>query len=166
MNKKGFTLIELLITVAIIGILATVATTAYIGTIKKSARSEAYTNLQSLRLLEEQVFSENALYFPDPLRGHANPTTGAANIRAIMPGFQPGGNPAALPDFGLSYTYGITQNVQLTNITGNTVAVPPTTAAQTPCFVATATGVPGTRVCPNAANCDLFAIDCNNNRNF
>jgi len=169
MNNRGFTLIELLITIAIIGILSAVAVTGYIGAVKKAARSEAYANLQSLRLLEEQVFAENAVYFPDPTapRSHANPTTGAANIRAIMPGFQPGGNPAALPDFGLSYTYGITQNFQLTNITGNTTATPPTTAASVnACFVATATGVPGTRVCPDAANCDMFALDCNNNRNF
>ncbi|MBE0428206.1 MAG: hypothetical protein IBX72_16420 [Nitrospirae bacterium] len=35
------------------------------------------------------------------------------------------------------------------------------TVAQTPCFIATATGVAGTRVAG-----DVFAIDCNNNRNF
>ena len=57
--------------------------------------------------------------------------------------------------------------MQLTGAGGNTVANAPVTAASaTPCFVATATGIGGTRVCSNAANCDMFAIDCNNSRNF
>lgn len=62
MDKRGFTLIELLVVIAIIGILAGIATTAYIGSAKKAARSEASANLQSLRLLEEQFFAENARY--------------------------------------------------------------------------------------------------------
>ena len=64
MNKRGFTLIELLIVIAIIGILATTSITAYIGVTKKAARSEAYSNLGSIRLLEEQFFAENACYQP------------------------------------------------------------------------------------------------------
>jgi prepilin-type N-terminal cleavage/methylation domain-containing protein len=156
MCKRGFTLIELLVVIAVVGILATIAVTSYVGVQKKAARSEAYSNLESLRLLEEQVFAENAVYFPDPARGHANPTVGAANIQAIMPGFRPGGNPTAPPDFGLSFIYQIQQNVQITAI--NPLA---TEASPNPCFVATATGVAGTRVAG-----DVFAIDCNNNRNF
>ncbi len=168
MNKRGFTLIELLIVIGIIGILAAAAATSYVGSIKKAARSEAYSNLQSLRLLEEQVMAENAVYFPDPGRGHVNPTVGASNIQAIIPGFQPGGNPAAIPDFGLSYTYNVMQGpVRITNTVGNSTASPPGFGASiTPCFVAWAQGVAGTRVCPNAANCDFFAIDCFNTRNF
>ena len=51
---------------------------------------------------------------------------------------------------------------------GNTVANAPTTGARGAlnCFVARATGIDGTRICSGAANCDLFAIDCNNRRNF
>ncbi len=158
-------MIELLIAVAVVGILAGMAGVAYIGTVRKAARAEAYANLQSIRLLEEQVFSENALYFPDPTppRSHANPLIGASSIQAVMPGFQPGGNPAAVPDFGLNYSYSIRQNFQITNTIGNTVATPPTTASSlpNPCYVATASGIAGTRV-----ENDLFAVDCNNNRNF
>ncbi len=145
MNKQGFTLIELLIVIAIIGILAGVAITSYIGTMLKADRSEAYTNLNSLRLLEEQFFAENADY-----------TASAADVAAIqtvLPGFQPG--------IGLAFTYAITQNVALST----PVAVPyaGATVAQDPCFVAIATAVAGTR--PGNQG-DIFVIDCNNNKNF
>ena len=143
MKNKGFTLIELLIVIAIIGILAAIAIPAYVGQQKRAARTEAYSNLQNLRLLEEQFFAENGAY-----------TASAANvaaIQALLPGFRPG--------TGLSFDYAITQNVALTP----PVAVPygGATVAQTPCFIATAAGVAGSRVAG-----DVFAIDCNNNRNF
>ncbi len=151
MNKRGFTLIELLIVVAIMAILGAVATTAYIGVTKKAARSEAYSNLESLRLLQEQFFAENAEY--------AGPADGVVNIQAVgvLPGFRPG--------TGLSFNYAITNanGVGLPNpvpipYNGSTAALVPAT---TPCFIATATGIPGSRVAG-----DVFAIDCNNNRNF
>ena len=142
-KNRGFTLIELLIVIAIIGILAAIAIPAYIGQQKRAARTEAYSNLQNLRLLEEQYFAENGAY-----------TASAANVAAIqvlLPGFRPG--------TGLSFDYAITQNVALTP----PVAVPygGATVAQTPCFIATAAGVASTRV-----DVDVFAVDCNNNRNF
>ncbi len=142
-KNRGFTLIELIIVIAIIGILAAIAIPAYIGQQKGAARTEAYSNLQNLRLLEEQFFAENASY--------AGPAANVAAIQALLPGFRPG--------TGLSFNYAITQNVALTP----PVAVPyaGVTAVQAPCFVATATGIAGSRVAG-----DVFAIDCNNNRNF
>jgi len=136
-DQKGFTLIELLIVIAIIGILAAISIPAYLGQQKRAARTEADKNLEALRLLEEQYFSENSSYTSD--------------ITNDLPGFQPGSYTI--------FTYAITLNVALTT----PVAVPYAggTSAQTNCYVATATGNTGTRV-----DGDVFAIDCNNNRNF
>ena len=137
-NNKGFTLIELLIVTSIIAILGTVAVTAYVGSTLKAARSEAYSNLEGLRMFEAQFFSENAQY-----------TVNLANFPSFNPG--PGAN----------FNYAIL---------GTGVALPPApvavpyngaTVAQANCFVITATGIAGSRVAG-----DVFAIDCNNNRNF
>ena len=141
-NNKGITLIELLITLAIISILAAIAIPAYIGQQKRAARTEAFTNLEALRLLEEQSFSENATY-----------TASAANvaaIQALLLGFRPG--------TGLNFSYQIVENFRI----DTPIANPPTwNTAQTPCYTAIATGNAGTRVTG-----DVFAIDCNNNKNF
>jgi type IV pilus assembly protein PilE len=149
-DNCGFTLMELLIVIAIISILALIALPTYVGQQKSATRTEAYSNLQNLRLLEEQTFAENATY--------AGPAANNAAIIALMPGFRPGN--------GLSFTYAITSvadGVGLPNpipvpYDGSTANLP---IATTPCFIATATGNAGTRVAG-----DVFAIDCNNNRNF
>lgn len=159
-DNRGFTLIELLIVVAIIGILTGTAIMAYIGQQRRAAMTEAKANLMSLRLLEEQVFAENAQYAPIaplPATINYNATPAADNgIEDALPGFRPGGQ-VGLACLGLNFTYTLTQNFQITNAMAN----PPTTAATaTPCFVATATG------CSSRVIGDVFAIDCNNNRNF
>jgi len=143
MNKKGFTLTELLIVLAIISILAMISVPAYVGQQKRATRTEAYSNLETLRLVEEQFFAENGAYT----------ASGAdvAAIRALLPGFRPGTD--------LNFSYAITQDVTL--VPPAAVPYDGATAAQNPCFVATATGSAGTRVAG-----DVFAIDCNNNRNF
>jgi len=148
MDQKGFTLTELIIVVAIIGILAMIAVPAYIGQQKKAVRTEAYANLQNLNLLEQQTFAENGTF------------AAGANLSAIqanLPGFRP----------GPSTTY----NYSITTLTGqglpNPVPIPYNNStanlsvSTTPCFIAIATGNAGTRVAG-----DIFAIDCNNNRNF
>lgn len=139
-NNKGITLLELLIVIGIIGILAVIAIPGYIGQQKRAARAEVFTNLESLRLLEEQFFAENAAYAPS--RGTcAAGNNNIAQIQMELPGFQPGS--------GLSFSYCTEQNIDLD---GN---------AQTPCFRARAFGNAGTRVAG-----ETYRIDCNNNKNF
>lgn len=149
MNKRGITLIELLIVIAIIGILAAIAVPAYIGQQRNAARTEAYSNLQNLRLLEEQYYAENGCYYMTGATPACQNDTrnGLAQIQQnasgnpFLPGFRPGSS--------LMFDYSITTNSGGTG--GGTAS----------CFVATADGRNGTRVAD-----DIFTIDCNNNRNF
>ncbi|MFZ5907520.1 MAG: type IV pilin protein [Nitrospirota bacterium] len=148
MDKRGFTLIELIIVVAIIGILAMIAIPGYIGQQRNATRTEAYSNLQNLRLLEEQYFADNGNYTIS-LGVCAKDNLG--NVNTIQTG---GGDPTnALPNFrpgtGLSFSYCIESNIDFAG------------AAQTPCFRASAFGNSTSRV-----DNEVFRIDCNNNRNF
>ncbi len=140
MNKKGFTLIELMIVVGIIGILAAIAIPGYLGQQRRAARTEAYTNLENLRLLEEQYFAENGCYYRvgNVCTNQANMNLAA--IQAFLPRFTPGSS--------LQYDY------TLTTFTppGGTVAA---------AFTARAVGRTGTRVAG-----DDFTIDNLNNRSF
>jgi prepilin-type N-terminal cleavage/methylation domain-containing protein len=119
-DTQGLSLIELLVVVAVIGILSMIAIPTYIGVQKRHVSAEAKSNLLTLRLLEEQFYSENSNY-----------TANLADVSAIksaMPGFKPG------EESKLSFSYAVEQNK---DISGN---------AQTPCFRATATGKTGSKV--------------------
>jgi type IV pilus assembly protein PilE len=59
---KGFSLIELMITVAIVGILATVAIPSYNVYILKSNRLDGTSALFKLAALEERYFAQNNTY--------------------------------------------------------------------------------------------------------
>jgi len=151
MNNKGITLVELLVVVAIIGILAMIAVPTYLGQQKRAERTEASANLQNLRLLEEQFYAENANYAATTGAAGANQPGNIALIQAlgVLPGFKPGAGAS------LSFSYRIVQNQQIT------ATNPLTYGVLTPCFTAIATGNTGKRV-----SADVFAIDCNNIRNF
>lgn len=143
-NKKGFTLLELLIVVAIIGLLAVIAIPGYIGYQRRAVRTEAFSNLEALRLLEEQFFAENNRY-----------TISLGNCAADNPGndviIQTGGGdptneiPNFRPGVGGSFSYCIEQNIDVNG------------AAQTPCFRASAFGNTTSRV-----RGEVYRIDCNN----
>lgn len=57
--NKGFTLVELMITIAIIGILASIIMTAYSNHVKRSIISTALMEISSLRNDYELIFNEN-----------------------------------------------------------------------------------------------------------
>ena len=148
MKNKGFTLIELLIVLAIISILAIIGIPTYIGQQKSAARTEAYTNLGILRLLEEQYFAERGEYTPSVGNAGADQPLNIDLIKdpTILPGFKPN-------EASLNYSYEIRQNANITSQAANSTA--------TPCFLAVATGNTNSR-----AAGDSFMIDCNNQRNF
>ena len=60
--QKGFTLIELMITVAIIGILASVAYPSYREYVNKSRRVQAKTTLVAAQQWMERFYTENFRY--------------------------------------------------------------------------------------------------------
>ncbi len=135
MNKKGFSLIELLVVIGILSILASIAIPMYRGHLRRAQRAEAFTNLQSLRLLEERYYSQNGTY----VAWDCNAADNLTAIRSVLPQFQPGSS--------LRFRYCLTLNQ---DINGN---------AQTPCFSITATGNNGTLVAG-----ETYSIDCNNNK--
>lgn len=157
-------MIELIITIAIIGILSAIAIPAYIGQQRNAARTEAYTNLQNLRLLEEQFFAEQGRYtitLPTAAskRQKDNPgnvdliRTGDGDPTNALPGFRPGSD--------LNFSYWTVNGQSISDTATNPPTVANVAAGAPPCFVAFAQGNTGGRV-PN----ETFAIDCNNNRNF
>jgi len=64
-KSSGFTLIELMITVAIVGIIASVAYPSYVDSVARSDRTEAQRELLRIANLEEQFFSDNRVYTTD-----------------------------------------------------------------------------------------------------
>ena len=58
-NALGFTLIEVMITVAIIGILASVAYPSYVDFVTRSNRVEALQELTRFANLQEQYFIDH-----------------------------------------------------------------------------------------------------------
>jgi type IV pilus assembly protein PilE len=74
--ERGFTLVELMVTVAIITILATIATTSYTSQVQKSRRTDARSALLDLAGREEKLFSTTNAYSATATDlGYANWTT-------------------------------------------------------------------------------------------
>lgn len=113
MNRKsGFTLTELMIVVAILGILAAIAVPVYRGYITEARKTEAKTNLDTLRLLEEQYFADKGYY------------TGAVNNATLLNTASSPFKTAFQPGSKLYFQYSITGN----NTTFLITATDPTSA--------------------------------------
>ena len=62
-KTKGFTLIELMISVAIIGILSSIAIPSYTSYLEAARSVEAQNNIATLKAAQEEYFIENNTYF-------------------------------------------------------------------------------------------------------
>ena len=65
MRRRGFSMIELMISLAIIGILATIAIPQFLTYRKRASQSEAKVNLEALRSGEMLYFAETNTYTDD-----------------------------------------------------------------------------------------------------
>lgn len=72
--NSGFTLIELMITVAIVGILASIAIPSYSDYVRRGKVAEATSTLADLRVKMEQYFQDNRTYAGST---HCAPAAGA-----------------------------------------------------------------------------------------
>lgn len=75
-RSNGFTLIELLITVAIIGILSTIALPVYTNYIVKGSRAAAQTELLNLASLQEKIYLNSNNYTNNLTTAYDGTTTG------------------------------------------------------------------------------------------
>lgn len=111
---KGFTLIELMITVAILGVVASIAIPAYTGYIKTAKMSEAQNNLAALRLAEEEFYLENNEYFLGANYSELESNSDNLWIRTK------GGDATALFDYAVTDSSGWTATAK-GNVSGSSV---------------------------------------------
>ena len=64
-QSRGFSLLELLITVAVIGIISSIAYPSYVDNISRANRSEAQRELLRMASLQEQYFIDHREYTAD-----------------------------------------------------------------------------------------------------
>ena len=81
-NRKGFTMVELLVVLAIIGILAAVATPLYLENTRKAKAAEAVATMGLIRQALRDYRVNNATYFDitSPNTPNALPTSVAAGV--------------------------------------------------------------------------------------
>ncbi len=92
-KKNGFTLIELMVTLAILGILATIAIPSYKDSVMKSRRADAEGALLGLANAMERLFTESNSYCDAGGADGAN-TCGAGDNDTGSPSIFPAQSPA------------------------------------------------------------------------
>jgi type IV pilus assembly protein PilE len=115
-QERGFTLIEVMITVAIIGILTSIAMPNYTEYVRRSKIAEAVSSLSDMRTRLEQYFLDNR-QFPTSCIA---PAAGAAPAGSI---YLPGGTKyfAVTCSFATTTTYTLTATGKATEGMGSFV---------------------------------------------
>jgi type IV pilus assembly protein PilE len=82
----GFTLIELMIAVAIVGVLAMVATPSFLDSIRKGRRAEAFAAISAIQQAQERWRSNNASYATSLSQLGIASTTASGNYQVATAG--------------------------------------------------------------------------------
>jgi type IV pilus assembly protein PilE len=145
-QSTGFTLIELMITIAIIGIIATVAFPSYQDYVRQTNRAVAKAILYENAQFMERFYTQNNQY-DGTVGANGIANTGGDDVDVVLPIRQ---SPRPAPDVVVQY------NISLAVVTDDTFilqAVPTGTMAGDPCgtLTLTNTGVQGAD--GNVADC-------------
>lgn len=81
---RGFTLVELMITVAILGILASVAYPSYLDHVRKGKRADAQQYMMTLAQLNQQRFLDQRSYTDNPNNLLAVPASVSTNYTVTI----------------------------------------------------------------------------------
>lgn len=104
-KNKGFTLIELMVTVAILGVVASIAIPAYTGYLKTARETEAKNNIAAFILAQEEYFLEENDYFAGANVTQLN--TNSNGLWSVSPGADGNVNFTYATSGVTSTTYGI-----------------------------------------------------------
>lgn len=113
-RDAGFTLIELMIVVAILAIIAGIAIPVYEGYVSTSRNVEAFNNMSSLRLAEQEYYLENNQYV-----GGTYDAITASKSLLNSPASNPLGWSPSEPDAKQNFSYKVTlaSNASIASIT-------------------------------------------------
>ena len=85
LTMSGFTLVELMITVAIIGIIASIALPSYLEQVRKTRRTNAQSDLVELASFMERYYTENFTYVGAALPFTESPKQGSSKFYDLTP---------------------------------------------------------------------------------